>query len=276
MAKGISVHIGINEVDPEHYGGWDGALSACEFDAKDMQKIAKQRGFLPRLLLTSDATASAVQSAIRDAASQLSSGDFFWLTYSGHGGQVPDINHDEDEGDRQDETWVLYDRELIDDELYTLWSQFEEGVRILVLSDSCHSGTVTRATPMMRAANAGIAAIPPRNRLMPPEVAQRTYRRNRALYDRLQKATTPAEDADIKAAVLLISGCQDNQVSLDGSRNGLFTSRLRKVWASGKFKGGYRTFRNRIVASMPISQTPNYYKVGTRNREFERQKPFTI
>src|SRR5688572_22020060 len=150
MAKGISVHIGLNEVDPDHYGGWDGRLTACEFDAKDMQKIAKQRGFLPRLLLTANATATAVQAAIRDAASRLKAGDFFWLTYSGHGGQVPDINHDEGEGDRQDETWVLYDRELIDDELYALWSGFAPGVRILVLSDSCHSGTVTKAMPIFR------------------------------------------------------------------------------------------------------------------------------
>ena len=33
MAKGVSVHIGINEVDPAHYGGWTGALNACEADA---------------------------------------------------------------------------------------------------------------------------------------------------------------------------------------------------------------------------------------------------
>ena len=43
-AKGLSLHLGLNGVDPAHYGGWDGALSACEFDAKDMNTLAKAQG----------------------------------------------------------------------------------------------------------------------------------------------------------------------------------------------------------------------------------------
>ena len=30
------MHLGLNHVDPARYEGWDGELSACEFDAKDM------------------------------------------------------------------------------------------------------------------------------------------------------------------------------------------------------------------------------------------------
>jgi metacaspase-1 len=65
------------------------------------------------------------------------------LTYSGHGGQVPDTNNDE--VDRVDETWCLYDRQFLDDELYYFLSKFKEGVRILVFIDCCHSGTVIRS-----------------------------------------------------------------------------------------------------------------------------------
>jgi hypothetical protein len=52
MAKGISLHIGLNSVDPKQYEGWDGALAACEFDAKDMQAIARKRKFTAKLLLS--------------------------------------------------------------------------------------------------------------------------------------------------------------------------------------------------------------------------------
>ena len=45
MPKGISIHIGLNSVDPAHYEGWDGALAACEADAKDMYALAKKQGF---------------------------------------------------------------------------------------------------------------------------------------------------------------------------------------------------------------------------------------
>ena len=102
MARGISLHIGLNTVDPSHYDGWDGALSACEFDANDMQSVAEGRGFETNILLTKNASADAVTAAIESAAGQLDSGDFFFNTYSGHGGQVPDKN-DEEEEDRSDE-----------------------------------------------------------------------------------------------------------------------------------------------------------------------------
>ena len=64
------------------------------------------------------------------------------MTYSGHGGQVPD--GDDEEADSSDETWVAFDRQIVDDELYELWGKFKPGVRIVVLSDSCHSGSVNR------------------------------------------------------------------------------------------------------------------------------------
>lgn len=35
--KAISLHLGLNLVDPAHYEGWDGPLSACELDAHDTQ-----------------------------------------------------------------------------------------------------------------------------------------------------------------------------------------------------------------------------------------------
>ena len=63
--------------------------------------------------MTRAATAQAVSDAILGAAKALKSGDLFFLTYSGHGGQVDDTNSEEK--DRMDETWVCYDRQLIDD-----------------------------------------------------------------------------------------------------------------------------------------------------------------
>jgi len=41
MTTGISLHIGLNYVDPNHYSGWDGKLNAAEYDAKDMFFITK-------------------------------------------------------------------------------------------------------------------------------------------------------------------------------------------------------------------------------------------
>jgi metacaspase-1 len=281
--KGISLHIGLNQVDPVHYLGWNGELAACENDASNMETIGRSQGFVAKSLLTKAATATAVLDAIEKAAKELAEDDFFLLSYSGHGGQINDVNNDEPDG--LDETWVLYDRELIDDELYAMWSHFQPGVRIFVLSDSCHSGTVTKAlffdpAPFLSHLNARVHATTAvaglRSKFLPPELQSRLYKERATLYDDIRKKTPRREKVNIEASVILISACQDNQVAMDGTRNGLFTETLLTVWDNGSFAGSYHHFRNAIAGLTPPTQSPKYTIVGHRERAFERQKPFTI
>jgi hypothetical protein len=279
MARGQALTIGLNAVDPKHYEGWSGELNACEADANDMADIARSRKFKVQTLLTKRATRSAALGGIAKAARALRAGDIFLLTYSGHGGQVPDRNGDEP--DHQDETWCLYDGELIDDELYTALGRFARGVRVFALSDSCHSGTVTKTmyyAARAAAAGGGLASGPPvvRYRAMPREVALRTYRAHRAMYDKLQKAVKPNAENGVRASTILISGCQDNQLSQDGDFNGLFTASLLRVWNEGHFRGDYRAFHRSIHRSMPPDQTPNFFTTGASNRVFENQTPFAV
>lgn len=276
MAKGLALAIGLNLVDPKHYQGWDGQLAACEFDANDMAEIAKAKGFKCTVLLTKAATRKAVAAAIRAAAKKLVPGDIFLVSYSGHGGQLPDVNGDEDDG--VDETWCLYDGELVDDEIYKLLALFKPGVRVLSLSDSCHSGTVIKNIALARSLAAAPGGEPvTRYRAMPVEVAQRTYLANKAFYDPILKdATLKGAQDKVRASCLLISGCQDNQFSADGVFNGLFTGTMKTVWNGGKFSGGYRKFHKAILQRMPTDQTPEYFWVGPANPAFAGQKPYTV
>ncbi|MCP3139504.1 caspase family protein [Pyxidicoccus xibeiensis] len=286
MAQGYSLNIGLNSVDPAHYAGWDGALMACEADAEDMELIAKAAKFgMVRKVLTKDATRVRIKKELDEAAKVLAAGDLFLLSYSGHGGQLPDRNNDE--SDAQDETWVLYDGELIDDEIYAALSKLKQGVRVLMFSDSCHSGTVSKmayaalrttgSLEMLADTVQDSVAEERRFKDMPVGIALRTYRNNRAMYDAIM-AELPKEDpkATVKATVLLISGCQDNQLSSDGAFNGLFTANMLRVYNGGKFRGDHRTFHRRIVRRMPPLQSPVYSIVGVPSREFESQTPFKI
>ena len=289
-SKAISLHIGLNGVSAAAYGGWDGPLAACEFDANDMASLAKSKGMKPSVLLTKKATRAAALSGMRGAAKALKAGDLFFMSYSGHGGQVPDTNGDEP--DQKDETWCLYDGQLIDDELYLELSRFATGVRILVLSDSCHSGSVTRELP---------PPPPPsgqRAKLMPDAVARRVYAEHQAFYDKLQRDVAKAAgkaviDPDaalaqvgaaaqatalvgsFKPSVILISGCQDNQTSMDGDHNGAFTEQLLKVWNHGGYTGNYAAFHARIRAGMPATQSPNLFTLGSAG-SFLAQTPVSV
>lgn len=160
--KGISLHIGVNKLDPDGYKywkknsdqlhGWDGKLGGCEFDAQAYAEIAKSQGYeVVTPLLTEKATVANVTAAIKEAAETLVAGDIFFITFAGHGGQIPDTDGDEALNsdnpfvvDAMDETWCLHDRHFIDDEKHVLYLDFKPGVRIVEVNDSCHSGGMDR------------------------------------------------------------------------------------------------------------------------------------
>ena len=294
-ARGLSLHIGLNSVNPRHYGGWSGDLMACEFDARDMAAIATAQKLKPTVLMTRQATRARTLAAIRSAAKTLKSGDMFFLSYSGHGGQMPDVSGEEE--DKKDETWCLYDGEIIDDEIYNELTAFAKGVRIIVLSDSCHSGSVTRDRIPQTIGHG-------RSKMMPLSVAQRTYLLHQKFYDKIQldiaRQARAARNTDpdaalaqlhasatdrvtglagkMEAAVILISGCQDNQTSMDGDHNGAFTEQLLRVWDGGRFKptgGNYVNFHAAIKAGLPSTQTPNLFVLGPA-AAFAKERPVTV
>lgn len=310
MSRGISLHIGLNHVDTAAYPDYIiPTLAGCINDANAMRNIAQSTGFTTTdTLIDGQATAMNVKNKILAAANELVSGDIFLLTYSGHGSQVPDETNQEE--DNLNETWILYDRQLIDDELYAIWPQFQEGVRIFVLSDSCHSGTMVKMiildamaqkrnmkkrgiqkqkdltlddlNTVVETINKNRSRAPilstVQKRSFPEVVALKNYYRNKELYQNIQQLSKMAKDASsITASLIFISGCQDNQTSGDGAVNGLFTGNLLRVWDNGNFSGTYRNFYDRILAvPMPPDQTPNYMTLGINIDTFEAQKPFTV
>jgi hypothetical protein len=268
--KAFSLHVGLNRVDPNHYGGWQGILSGCEYDANDMATLAVNAKFTEvKTLLSQSATSHAVLAALKDYCARAVPGDLIVFTNSSHGGQVPDENGDE--ADAADETICMFDREIVDDELAAVWATAKPGVRILSISDSCHSGTLLRvlATPNH---------LPTRAvRLLPSSIATITYANNRAVYDPiLQDPKLREHRGQVQASVLHIGACQDGQLSYDGARNGLFTEKLKQVWGSGRFVGAYGNLVARIRQLMPSDERPDFRYVGPRDLAFEGSQPFSF
>jgi len=288
---GISLHIGLNKVDRNHYVDeygqpWEGMLNACESDADDMRCLACNQGFNTEVLKTKQATHEAVLQVITDASNSLADGDFFMVSYSGHGGRIKDYSGDED--DLMDETWCLYDCELIDDELGFLWTKFDPGVRILIISDSCHSGSVYKGLKSDSAILQRKDGI--KYRFLPHGVSYQTFKKNRSHYMDVINSL-PKGKPIIEAPLIHFSGCQDDELSLDGEDNGLFTSHLLRTWDQGNFQGSYIEFHKAVQMAVskaaskvltepyykPHKQTPNFEVDGSTPDAFSTQKPpFTI
>lgn len=275
MAALHSIHVGVNAVDPAHYGT-DAPLRGCENDARDMQSIAAAMGYQTQIFLTRDATAGRLLEAVAALRRKLNAGDTMLLTLACHGAQLPDTTGDEEDG--RDETWCLYDRMIIDDEVYAAFSGFRPGVRIFVLSDSCHSGTSVRM--LLAAKTSGdleTLNLSPQIyfRCIEPFLDRSVFDAHLPEYRRIKASVQAGARERSGPDVALISGCQDNQTSGDLPTNGLFTSHLKKVWNNGRFTGDYRAFRKHISDSMNTpTQVPNLFFYGPTVNRLLDERPF--
>jgi len=283
MPKGHALIIGLNTVDPVHYDGWDGALNVCEADAKKIFSYLKEKKFGSiTKLFTKEATRANVISALDKMATDAKAGDLVTIYYSGHGGnEIPDLNKDEDDpwSDRFDETWCLYDAQLIDDELYYQWKKFKKGVRIVVMSDSCFSGDIAK---MMVSAKRGPS------KAMPKKAGEKTFKKNKKFYTKLVKDLASKElktfktnkKGKIVASLLQISSSQEFQTSNAETdqfpNNSLFTAVFFKMIKSPKNTKSYEQLIAALKKSMPDFQMPKEQMLGDLSLKLQLNKPFSI
>lgn len=241
MAKGISLHIGLNKVSQRAYRRWDGALASCENDARAMLNIAVKSHFVKStLLLREMATKARMEQQVQTAAAELEAGDLFLLTYSGHGASIKDHSGDETV-DHLDESWCLYDGIYIDDKIHKLLENFVVGVRVVVVSDSCYSGSVIK--------NSTLSLLP-----------------------------TPSskEQSNIKANVCLLASSEDDERSFSGAKLSKFTAILVEIWGNGPYNGNYFDFHQAITNKMPIRQNPSILILNNATNVFRENRPFII
>jgi hypothetical protein len=155
-SKGYSVHIGLNDLQLHYPSLGLYPLKSCRNDAREMVKIARNQGFVGILIGEKNiflndfqeanrATSQNVKKFFADAAKTLESGDILLITFSGHGVQVDQVTNEKSltkELDGQNETWCLWNRPFFDIEIYECLTDFKEGVTVIIVSDSCHSGTI--------------------------------------------------------------------------------------------------------------------------------------
>jgi hypothetical protein len=218
-------------------------------------------------LFDSQATAAALESGLEEAASRLVTGDLFLLHYSGHGMDTGKLNN---RGDLVT-AWCLYDGPYTNDRLFDSWFKYQPGVRILVLSDSCHSGTAVRELQMRAPGPGGLPVPIPR--CLDENAQAATIARNPQAFALLSRESDALEARNQnrvpQAAVVLLSGCKDEETSGDLPQNGLFTGTLIQVWNGGQFQGDIDSFLSQISQQVAArarqsgqSQTPQLFPIG--------------
>lgn len=228
MKKALCV--GIN-----NYPGTSNDLQGCVNDANDWSAILTGFGFETSIIVDTEATRQNIKTKLNELVSSAGEGDVIVFTYSGHGTQVIDFSSDE--GDTYDEAIYVVDGTILDDDLRVIIDKINSRAALVVISDSCFSGSVTRLIPENT-----------RPRFMPAQdVSDDRVVRQRFL---LPEANMPE---------ILISGCSDSEYSydaeIDGRYNGAMTAMALKVIRQDP-KVSYSGFYNGLRQLLPSKEYP--------------------
>jgi metacaspase-1 len=198
MKKAICV--GIN-----NYPGIFNDLKGCVNDANDWAELLTEFDFEVNVLLDNQGTRENIKNALRNLVSSLKPGDYGVFTYSGHGTYNRDTSGDEP--DSYDEALYVYDGILLDDELREILNDLNPQASLVVIADSCYSGTVTRV------ADDDQYAIP---RFVPLLGYNPLFNvRTRFL-------------AEAEMLELLLTGCSDTELSYDAFINGRYNGAMSR------------------------------------------------
>lgn len=134
------------------------SLEGIDLDINMMQTVAGYMGFKKSDIITlynESATCSRVKKAFEEIARDAGTNDKVLIYFTTHGSSIKDQNDDEEDGN--DEVIVLYDTDvvsetltnaLVDDDFYRYLRKIRSN-QVLVIVDSCHSGTGTKSLRSM-------------------------------------------------------------------------------------------------------------------------------
>lgn len=252
---------GIND-----YKGTGMDLNGCVNDANAWKEVLEARDFDVVTLKDKDATRKGLVDAIKETIGRAKSGDSIVIQYSGHGSFVDDENGDEADG--TDECICPHDvrdaGEITDDELFDLYNRRAYNTKLVVISDSCFSGTVSKLAKEGSNGKACIAGkfLPPQEFLSKRRVGKLGVRRPR------RPASPPG-----RYAGLLLSAAQDTETAADayigGKYHGAFTyyaiEALKKLPAGASYREWFARIR-KALPSRQYTQTPNLYGSSSMKR----------
>ncbi|OBH30905.1 caspase family protein [Mycobacterium sp. 4858] len=208
--------VGINDYP---YEGSD--LNGCVNDAKGWAGLLVEHyGFAQddvKLLLDADATKANIMAHLETMVTKAKPGDVLVFTNASHGTYVADTSGDEEKYDEALCPYDIPDNLIVDDELRELFGKLAEGVRLTVISDSCFSGTVTRAA--VSEIIPGLTTPDDRRvRFLSPALMGRAVLQNP--WKATPKARTKYPESSMKD--VLLSGCTDKEYSNDALINGAY------------------------------------------------------
>jgi hypothetical protein len=262
--------IGINDYPIE---GAD--LKGCVNDAQQWASLLTDHFDFPpsdvRVMTDSEATKANVLDGLKDLLAGAGFGDVLVFTNSSHGSQIPEVGGDEPTYDEVLCPYDITDNSVSDDELRELFTGLPRGVKLTVISDSCHSGTVTRA---LLVDNIPGLSMPDdrRVRFLNPALF-----RGGPILPNPMGAKPRARMAFPQASMehVLLSGCLDSEYSYDavieGDYHGAMTFHAIKAITAADYKITYRELSDRLTPMLEKAGYQQHPQLEGESHDKHRQ-----
>lgn len=226
-----SVHFGLNQVNPDQFSGWNGALWGCWKDCCRTAEVMATANFESRAFYDEECTVEKARLELTEAAESLSAGDTLLFSDSGHGSRSPGGLYGSEEG------LVLYDGILVDSEFRSLLSRFRAGVNVISILDVCHAAGLSRAMPAVRARVA-------------PLFVTRGIPGN------------PKPRSDVNSNCIIMAACTADELSGDTDEGGAFTMSMLSVLTEDMTWGTLMAATRRLMSNKHPSQHPELVHIG--------------
>lgn len=254
-AKKLAVCVGIN------YPGTSSELRGCVNDAFSWHRLLTDEGYVVTTILDADATRDNVLHILTQHLARLRWRDSLVFTFSGHGTWLPDL--DGDEQDARDEALCMVDFEnfglIKDDELRSLLSIRAFGSRVITLSDSCFSGSVTRQI-MADVPDRNVKFVDPRDVLVHEGFTDRIIQRKLAFANAIIENGEPRNPKRPATKSTLLSGCHEEEVAYDayirGMWQGAFTAAAVETHVTGQSLWEWHHKIREVLPSRSYPQHP--------------------
>lgn len=247
--------IGINQ-----YPAGRDDLKGCVNDARAWAGLLVEHyGFPPadvKVLLDAEATKAKIVAGLKALLARAKAGDRLVFTNASHGTYVADDTGDEE----YDEAICPYDCDkhlLIDDELRELFAGLPTGVSLSVISDSCHSGTLTRAALADAAPGMPFKDDRRVRFLNPAHLGRRALKAPGKAKARDRQRYPQAQMKEI-----LLSGCDPTEYSydalIDGAYHGALTAMALTAIRSANYEITWQQLHARVCSLLDAGDFPQH------------------
>ncbi len=261
--------VGINDYP---YDGSD--LNGCVNDAQAWAELLMSHYDFPRadvkLITDAEATKANMIAGIKGLLAGAKAGDVLVFTNSSHGTYIADTSGDEPSYDEAMCPYDVADALLVDDELRELFADFPQGVQLSIISDSCFSGTVTRA--IVSDVLPGLLKTPDDRRV---RFLNPALRGSRVLPNPWKARPKREQYPESQMREILMSGCTDKEYSYDaligGVYHGAMTYYALQAVRQANYQLTYAQLHSRINYLLNEAGYPQHPQLEGRSQHKKRQ-----